>query len=159
MFKVDFIMDKHPESVFRSKMWNLLGMISRVWPAGSDQQWAAPCGRRLFPLLCHNQPSLTWMEWPIAYQSYHYPEKHLILVLKQFSDRAVDTYVRHKGHMWKGMLWGNRWRCNHRENKKALCWETASPEGPMSEQGSSERQGSMEENEQGTRNRGKIIIM
>lgn len=33
----------------------------------------------------------------------------------------------------------------------ALCWETASPEGPMSEQGSSEKRGSIEEKEQGTR--------
>lgn len=40
MFKVDFVMGKHSDSVCWSKVWNLLGITSRVWPAASCQ---VPC--------------------------------------------------------------------------------------------------------------------
>lgn len=134
-------MDKHSESVCRSTVWNLLSIASRVWPAVSCQ---VPCVGGGCSLLCaqsaipdvdgvmHCMPKL-----PLAREAHD--------ASAQFSDRAVDT-GRHKGHMWKGMLRGNRWTCNNGK-KIAPCWETASPEGAMPEQGSIKKQGSMEENE------------
>lgn len=88
MFKVDFVMDKHSESVCRSTVWNLLGIASRVWPAVSCQ---VPCVGGGCSLLCaqsaipdvdgvmHCMPKL-----PLAREAHD--------ASAQFSDRAVDTH-------------------------------------------------------------------
>lgn len=70
----------------------------------------------------------------------------MIPLLKEFSDRAVDTQGEAQRTHAEGDVVGKQMDTQS-WGKIALCWETASPQGPMSEQRSSKKQGSVEDNE------------
>lgn len=139
MFKVDFVMDKHSGRVCRSKVWNLLGIASRVWPAVSCQ---VPCVGGGSFLLCATIRH-PWHRWSDALYAKIAIDQRSTWCL--WSNNFQTGQYTHMGRHKKWMLRGNRWRRNS-GRKIAPCWETASPEGSMSEQGGSKRQGSMEEN-------------